>query len=346
MDNYKIIKSIGDGGFGSVSQALVKSTGEVVAIKKLYQKFFSWEECLELREIKVLRKTIHPNIVKLKEAVRVNDELYLVFEFCEKNLFNLIKSQSLDETRIKEIIRDILSGLQELHKNGFIHRDIKPENVLIQNHSCKLADFGISKEIRCQPPFTEYVSTRWYRAPEILLKNRRYSWQIDIFAVGCIMVELYTGAPLFPGVNEMDQLHRFCTIMGSPHDWVEGVRLASQINFCFPNCSGVPLRQIIPQASEESIDFLHSVLVWDPRLRPSAEVCLQHPFFHKRNLSSNAYPGGGGDERKPTGFSHSVSSVNLSPAFRPQAVNRNQGLRKIGANMIFSGTKNKLDVLK
>lgn len=340
MDNYKILKNIGDGGFGSVSQALVKSTGEIVAIKKLYQKFYSWEECLELREIKVLRKTIHPNIVKLKEAVRVNDELYLVFEYCEKNLFNLMKSQYLDEVRIKEIIRDILSGLKEMHKNGFIHRDVKPENVLIQNHLCKLADFGCSKEIRCQPPFTDYVSTRWYRAPEIVLKSRRYSWQVDMFAVGCIMAELYNSAPLFPGASEIDQLHRYCTIMGSPHEWAEGVRLASQINFCFPHSPGIPLRQVVPTASEESIDFIKTLLVWDPRLRPTAESCLQHPFFHKRNLSSCNYPVE--ESKKHPSFSHSISSSSLSPNFRPQVGGRNEGLKKFGANLIFSGQRNNL----
>ena len=161
MDNYKIIRNIGDGGFGCVTQAIIKSTGEIVAIKKLKQKFYSWEECLDLREIIVLRKVIHPNIVKLKEAVRVKDELYLVFEYCEQNIYTYIKENfELEEGRIKEIIKDILCGLQELHRNGFIHRDIKPENILIQNQNCKIADFGISKEIRCQPPFTDYVSTR------------------------------------------------------------------------------------------------------------------------------------------------------------------------------------------
>ena len=338
MDNYKFVKNIGDGAFGSVYQAVLRPTGELVAVKRLKKKFFSWEECLELREIKVLRKTIHPNIVKLKEAVRVNDELFLVFEYCEKSVYHLIKeSTPIEETRIREVVRDTLSGLQELHRNGFIHRDIKPENILIHSHTCKLADFGISKEIRTQPPFTDYVSTRWYRAPEILLKSKRYSWQVDIFAVGCIMAELYTGQPLFPGVNELDQLGRYCNILGSPYEWVEGNRLASQVNFCFPNSSGVPLSRLIPMASEEAIDFIYSVLVWDPRLRPSAEVCLQHSFFHKRNLSNSSIS----ESKKNLMASHSSSSSHLSPNFRPQVNNRPEGLRKFGASMIMNNSLKK-----
>jgi protein kinase len=337
MDNYKIIRNIGDGGFASVKQAIVKTTGEVVAIKKLNQKFYSWEECLELREIKVLRKTVHPNIVKLKEAVRVNDDLYLVFEYCEKSVYNLIKeSIEIEEQKIREVIKDTLTALAELHRNGFFHRDVKPENILIQGSQCKLADFGLAKEIRCQPPFTEYVSTRWYRAPEIILRSRKYSWQADMFAVGCIMAELYTRLPLFPGCSEMDQLARYCSILGAPEEWAEGSRLASQLNFCFPHLAGVPLSQIMPSASPEAIDFMYSVLTWDPRLRPSAENCLQHPFFHKRNLSScNANGNASTLDVRNSPLMHSSSVNYLSPGFKPQPNQRNDGLRKIGATLVL-----------
>jgi male germ cell-associated kinase len=335
MDNYKVTKNLGDGGFGSVKQAIVKTTGELVAIKKLNQKFYSWEECLDLREIKVLRQAIHPNLVKLKEAVRVNDDLYLVFEFCEKNLYNTIKdAHEIDEARIRDIIKDILSGLQELHRSGFIHRDIKPENVLMQNNVCKLADFGLAKEIRCQPPFTDYVSTRWYRAPEILLRSRRYSWQVDIFAVGCIMAELYTRVALFPGANEIDQLTRYCSVLGAPYEWSEGLRMAAQISFCFPNLPAVPLEQILPAASPEAVQLVRGMLCWDPRLRPSAEACLQHPFFHKRNLSSQNTP----IIQSKKGMPHSSSSTNfLTPGFKSNG-ERDGGLRKIGANLVLNNS--------
>jgi protein kinase len=331
MENYKVIRNIADGAFGSVKQAVNKSTGELVAIKKLNKKYYSWEECLELREIKVLRKTVHQNIIKLKEAVRVNDDLYLVFEFCEKNLFTLLKdTPDLEEQRIKEITKDILQGLNELHKNGFFHRDLKPENVLIQRFSAKLADFGLAREIRSQPPYTDYVSTRWYRAPEILLKGRRYNWQVDIFALGCIVAEMFTKVPLFPGANELDQLGRYCSVLGTPNEWADGMRMASAINYRFPNSYGVPLNQVVFNASPEAVDLISIMLTWDPRLRPNAESCLNHPFFHKRNLSNCSIAA----EDRSAAIPHSSSSNLLNPGYKPGNSNRNPALRKIGAGMI------------
>ena len=189
MDRFKIIKPIGDGTFGSVSKATTQGTNEIVAVKKMKSKFYSWEECLELREIKVLRKLTHPNVIKLKEVVRGNDWLNCVFEFCEKNLFQLQSEGQLSEIQIKDLMRQTLLGLSHIHKAGFFHRDIKPDNIMIAINAVKIADFGLAREIRAQGPCTEYVSTRWYRAPEVLLHSRRYSWQMDIFAVGCITAE-------------------------------------------------------------------------------------------------------------------------------------------------------------
>ena len=331
MENYRVIKNIADGAFGSVKQAVNKTTGEVVAIKKLNKKYYSWEECLELREIKVLRKTVHPNIIKLKEAVRVNDDLYLVFEYCDKNLFNLMKeTPELEELKIKELTKDILMGLSELHKGGFFHRDLKPENVLIQRNSAKLADFGLAKEIRSQPPYTDYVSTRWDRAPEILLKGRRYNWQVDIFALGCIIAEMYTKVPLFPGSSELDQLNRYCSLLGTPNEWVDGMRMAISINYRFPNTFGVPLAQVIPNASPEAVELVSMMLTWDPRLRPNAEACLNHPFFHKRNLSNCSV----GDGIRELSIPHSSSSNLLNPGFKNLNSNRNPGLKKVWAGLI------------
>lgn len=162
MERFKIIKNLGDGTFGSVSKAVIKDTGEIVAIKKMKKKFFSWEECLDLREIKVLRKYTHPNIVRLKEVIRANDELHLVFEFCEKNIVQMMSEllTPLSEHQIKDIMRQILTGLAELHKKGFFHRDMKPDNILLSEGVYKIADFGLAREIRSQPPYTDYVATR------------------------------------------------------------------------------------------------------------------------------------------------------------------------------------------
>lgn len=287
MERYKILKSVGDGTFGVVYKAINTSNGEVCAIKKMKTKFKSWEECLGLREIKSLRKFSHANIVKLKEAFRVNDELHLVFEFLEENVYQLIKDRPspLPESRIRSIIYQVLQGLEYMHKHGFFHRDLKPENLMVTNELCKITDFGLAREIRSKPPFTDYVSTRWYRAPEILLRSINYNSPVDIFALGCIMAELYMLRPLAPGANENDQLLKLCTVLGTPsmNSWPEGYKLASKMNYRFPQCAPVNFNSLIPTASYEGLQIILKMLAWDPQQRPTATECLQHPYFATYN---------------------------------------------------------------
>jgi serine/threonine protein kinase len=218
MDRYKILKNIGDGTYGSVVKAINKESNEEVAIKKMKKKFYSWEECMALREIKSLRKLNHTNIVKLKEVIRVNDDLYFVFEYMEKNVYEIMKDRTVDfpENQIKSIMYQTLLGLAYMHKHGFFHRDLKPENLLCKGDAVKIADFGLAREIRSKPPFTDYVSTRWYRAPEILLRSTNYNSPVDIFACGAMMAEYYMLRPLFPGNNETDQIYKTCAVLGSP----------------------------------------------------------------------------------------------------------------------------------
>lgn len=210
MDRYKILETVGDGTYGSVVKAVNKNTEEIVAIKKMKQKYYTWDECMSLREIKALRKLNHKNIVKLKEVIRVKDDLYFVFEFMEKNVYQKIqhRSEDLPEKDVKIIIYQSLAGLAHMHKHGYFHRDLKPENLLCNGDIVKLGDFGLAREINSDPPYTDYVSTRWYRAPEILLRSTTYSSPIDIFALGAIMAELYMLRPLFPGKSEMDQIYK------------------------------------------------------------------------------------------------------------------------------------------
>ena len=218
MDKYNITKTLGDGTYGSVVKATNKSTGDEVAIKKMKKKFYSWEECMALREIKSLRKLNHSQIVKLKEVIRVNDDLYFVFEYMEKNIYELMKDRTspFPEQQIKSIMYQTLLGLKYMHKHGFFHRDMKPENLLVKGDLVKIADFGLAREIRSRPPFTDYVSTRWYRAPENLLRSVNYNSPVDIFATAAIMAELYLLRPLFPGNNETDQIYKICAVLGSP----------------------------------------------------------------------------------------------------------------------------------
>ncbi len=248
-------------------------------------KFYSWEECLQLQELKSLKKLNHPNIVKLKEVIRENDELFFVFEFMDGNLLELIKCREYHFTcsEICSILLQTLQGLSFMHKRGFFHRDMKPENMLMKGHICKVADFGLAREIRSCPPYTNYVSTRWYRAPEVLLRSRSYSSSIDMWAIGCIMAELFILRPLFPGSSEADQLHKICSLLGSPTPliWPEGIKLATQMRFKFPQFTSTPLSQIIPNAPLGAITLLQDLLVFDPQRRPTASQALQYRILQE-----------------------------------------------------------------
>ncbi|XP_077480423.1 serine/threonine-protein kinase MAK isoform X4 [Stigmatopora argus] len=284
MNRYTTLKQLGDGTYGSVLMGRSNESGELVAIKRMKRKFYSWEECMNLREVKSLKKLNHANVVKLKEVIRENDHLYFVFEYMKENLYQLMKDRRklFPESVIRNIIFQILQGLSFIHKHGFFHRDMKPENLLCMGPELvKIADFGLAREIRSKPPYTDYVSTRWYRAPEVLLRSSTYSSPIDLWAVGCIMAELYTLRPLFPGNSEVDEIFKICQVLGTVKklDWPEGYQLASAMNFRFPQCVPTPLKTLIPNASREAIALMKDLLQWDPKRRPTAVQALRYPYF-------------------------------------------------------------------
>eukprot|EP00440_Ansanella_granifera_P037830 gb/GFBE01041039.1/.p1 GENE.gb/GFBE01041039.1/~~gb/GFBE01041039.1/.p1 ORF type:complete len:486 (+),score=87.03 gb/GFBE01041039.1/:1-1458(+) len=295
MNRYKVTKTLGDGTYGSVLKAQNKQTGEVVAIKKMKQKMYSWEECMKLREIQSLRQLIHPNIVKLKEVIRENDELHMVFEMMDANLYEFMKARgarSLPESKVRNIMFQTMQALHHVHKNGYFHRDMKPENLLISGDTVKLADFGLARQIRARPPFTDYVSTRWYRAPEVLLRSSTYNSPLDIWACGGIMAELYTLRPLFPGSSESDQMSKICSVLGTPKQngsgplvWPEGYKLASTINYRFPQFVPTRLETLIPQANAEGISLMAEMMFWAPEKRPSTAQILKHPYFEAGGMN-------------------------------------------------------------
>lgn len=283
MERYKLIKEVGDGTFGSVWRAINKLSGEVVAVKKMKKKYYSWEECINLREVKSLRKLNHPNIVKLKEVIRENDILYFVFEYMEFNLYQLMKDREtlFSEAEIRNWCFQVFQGLAYMHQRGYFHRDLKPENLLVTKQTIKIADFGLAREVNSRPPYTEYVSTRWYRAPEVLLQSFTYGPKVDMWAMGAIMAEMFNLRPLFPGSSEADEIYKICSVLGSPtpDSWPEGLHLAKAINYQFPQFSGVDLSVVIPPASKIAISLIKSLCLWDPCKRPTAAEALQHPFF-------------------------------------------------------------------
>ncbi|XP_074002988.1 serine/threonine-protein kinase MAK isoform X3 [Numenius arquata] len=284
MNRYTIMKQLGDGTYGSVLMGKSNESGELVAIKRMKRKFYSWDECMNLREVKSLKKLNHANVIKLKEVIRENDHLYFVFEYMKENLYQLMKDRNklFPESVIRNMMYQILQGLAFIHKHGFFHRDMKPENLLcIGPELVKIADFGLARELRSQPPYTDYVSTRWYRAPEVLLRSSIYSSPIDMWAVGSIMAELYTLRPLFPGTSEVDEIFKICQVLGTPKksEWPEGYHLASAMNFRFPQCVPISLKTLIPNASNEAIQLMSDMLNWNPKKRPTASQALKYPYF-------------------------------------------------------------------
>ncbi|XP_031345010.1 serine/threonine-protein kinase MAK isoform X2 [Photinus pyralis] len=284
MNRYITLHQLGDGTYGSVVLGQRKDTGEKVAIKRMKRKYYSWEEAMNLREIKSLKKLHHTNVVKLKEVIRENDVLYFVFEYMQENLYQLIKDRRVPfpETTVRNILYQILQGLAFIHRHGFFHRDLKPENLLCSGPELvKIADFGLVREIRSRPPYTDYVSTRWYRAPEVLLHSTIYGTPIDLWAVGCIASEIYTFRPLFPGTTETDQLYKICVILGTPEKkhWPEGYQLAGAVGFKFPHFQSTPIVSVVPQASEVGVNLIEILLDWNPARRPSAQAALKHSYF-------------------------------------------------------------------
>ena len=297
MDSYETLSKIGDGTFGTVYLCRKRVENQtkrpkpkqikLVAVKKMKKRYFNWDECSRLREVTALKRLNHRNIVSLKEVIRESNNLYLVFDHMEENLYQLMRRQLVPfpESVIRKIVLQIVTGLAYIHKNGFFHRDIKPENLLCQNgpELIKIADFGLTREIDSKPPYTEYVSTRWYRAPELLLHSTNYNWAVDIWAVGCIIGELYTNRPMFSGRSEIDQIFKICQILGPPNtaNWPECERLASSIQLNFPNVVPMSLEQAITDCSPVGVNLVKSMLQWSPKDRPKASEIATHCYFKK-----------------------------------------------------------------
>ncbi|KAF2076341.1 hypothetical protein CYY_002347 [Polysphondylium violaceum] len=283
MDRYIILKQIGDGAYGDVVKAYHKVTKEIVAIKRMKRKFNTYGDCCQLRELRSLNQLNHPNIVDLLGVIFENNELFLIFEYLENNLYETIKDRTklLPESTIRNIIYQMLQALYYMHSTGYFHRDLKPENILMMDDTLKIADFGLAREINSKPPFTDYISTRWYRAPEVLLRCSFYNSPIDMWAIGAMMAELYSLKPLFPGTSEIDQLFKICSVLGTPnhHTWSDGMKLAQSMNFIFPNMPATNLATLLPNANPDAIDLLTELLRYDPLKRPSALQALQHRYF-------------------------------------------------------------------
>jgi len=293
VHKYRIIGKAGEGTFSEVLKAVHIHTKKYVAIKRMKQKFQSVQQVNNLREVQALRRlNPHSHIIGLKEIIfdRRVGSLSLVCELSDMNLYELIRTRSrpMPEMKVQHYIYQLFQAIDHTHRAGIYHRDIKPENILITKETLKVADFGSCRSVYSKQPLTEYISTRWYRPPECLLTEGRYGYKMDLWAAGCVMYELATLKPLFPGSNELDQLYRIHAILGTPPERVLNRFYQyrnRQIPWEFPERSGSGIeRGIGALMSKAGITLLYKLLKYDPEDRITARLALRSEWCQAYKL--------------------------------------------------------------
>lgn len=300
---------VGEGAYGIVSSAIHKPSGMTVAIKKV-EPFAKVLMCLRtIRELKLLKFfSNHENIIGLYDVQRPRDyetftEVYLVQEYMPMDLHKAMHSQLLLDKHIKYFVYQIFRGLKAIHSANVIHRDLKPSNILV-NYNCelKICDFGLariytpaySSSPLVENQLTEYVATRWYRAPEIMLLLSMYSTAVDLWSVGCIMAELFLNCPLFPGKDYRDQLLLIFKFLGTPNDddssFIRLSRARSYI-LLLPHYHPVDIPSFFNyhprkvqrignvRVNPDGLDLMTQLLSFNPSFRPEPSVALTHEYL-------------------------------------------------------------------
>ncbi|XP_058039009.1 cyclin-dependent kinase 6 isoform X2 [Ahaetulla prasina] len=289
---YECVAEIGEGAYGKVFKARdLKNGGRFVALKRV--RVQTSEEGMPLstiREVAVLKhlETFeHPNVVRLFDVCTVSrtereTKLTLVFEHVDQDLttyLNKVPEPGVPSETIKDMMFQLLRGLDFLHSHRVVHRDLKPQNILVtSNGQIKLADFGLARIYSFQMALTSVVVTLWYRAPEVLLQSS-YATPVDLWSVGCIFAEMFRRKPLFRGNSDVDQLGKIFEVIGLPEeeDWPIDVALPRN---AFASQSPQPIELLVTDIDELGKDLLLKCLTFNPMKRISAYDALTHPYFH------------------------------------------------------------------
>lgn len=306
MNNYTLISKIGEGSFSEVLKVKDKKTGIFYAAKRLTKYYKNEEEVKNSPELNTLRNLErHKNILSLIEVVfeSSNGSLTLIFDLMDQSLYDYIKNRkkTLSETKCKSFLFQMTQGLNHLHRSKIFHRDIKPENILIRKDPrfkhdpwnyelVQLADLGSVCNSDFPPPHSAYISTRWYRAPECLLTSGFYGPKMDIWALGCCFYEILTLNPLFPGDNELDQLHKIHEIIGSPPVKVLDRFKNRNVKYDFPKKKPIGFHNMVPMLSEYGVDVLKHTLVYHPDTRISSKKLLEHIYFEELRIKCRVNP--------------------------------------------------------
>ena len=290
---YEVLGVVGEGAYGIVYKCRNKETNKYVAIKKFKEIEDTLVQKTMKRELKMLQMLKHENVVDFQEAFIYKENLFLVFGYVEKNLLEVLEKypEGLNPKLIRSFVFQMCKAVHYLHTKNMIHRDVKPENLLVdENMNVKLCDFGFARKISLNEEnnnvdaMTDYVATRWYRSPELLLSNGIYGPEVDYWAIGCIMGELADGNPMFPGENEVDQLDCIIKVLGNlPEDLV---------NMFYSNdiYNGKELLRVSrPESLERryfgklgptAIDFMKGLLQLDPNKRLNDDNVFKHKYFN------------------------------------------------------------------
>ncbi|XP_075495721.1 mitogen-activated protein kinase homolog NTF4-like [Primulina tabacum] len=280
---------IGKGAYGVVCSALNSETNQLVAIKKIANAFANKTDAKRtLREIKILRHLEHENIVAIRDIIpppqrETFNDVYIAYELMDTDLHQIIHSnQALSEEHRQYFLYQILRGLKYIHSAKVLHRDMKPSN-LILNRNCdlKICDFGLARVTSETEFMTEYVVTRWYRAPELLLKSRGYTAAIDVWSVGCIFMEMMNRKPLFPGRDQVHQLRLLLELIGTPSEadleflHENGKKYIRQL----PPYQRKSFIEKFPHVPPLALDLVEKMLAFDPGRRITVENALEHPYL-------------------------------------------------------------------
>lgn len=285
---YEKQEKLGEGSYGVVYRATDTRDKSTVALKIL--KIDNLEDGVPstlLREISILKTLNHINIIGLKDVCTSSLPIFLAFEYMDSDLRTLLNHirRPLKESIIKSYAFQLIAGINFIHSHRIIHRDIKPDNLLLSKSGLlKICDFGMSRYFTVpMRPYTKGVVTLWYKAPELLVSTP-YDLSIDMWSVGCIIYEMATGSPLFPGDGHIDQLMKIISILGTPtEDVYPGFynKVKNELGFDMPNVERVGLaREFGDKCDYAMIDLIEKVLVYDPAKRLSAKDALNHPYFN------------------------------------------------------------------
>lgn len=294
LRKYEVCNRLGKGAYGIVWQAIDKRQRTTVALKKCFDAFRNATDAQRTyREIQYLQALNgHDNIIRLRNVLKAENDrdIYLVFDFMETDLHAVVRANILEPIHKQYVIYQLLKSLKFMHSAELLHRDIKPSNLLLDsNCHVKVCDFGLCRsvgEASAGPNavLTDYVATRWYRAPEILLGSTCYTKAVDIWSVGCILGEMLTGKPIFPGSSTMNQLDKILELTGKPSksdiDAIKSPFAATMLE-SLPAPKVTSLEARFPQADEDARDLIKKCLQFNPSLRISAAEGLAHPFCKK-----------------------------------------------------------------